>query len=82
MTFECYSLRYVTNLSAIDKSADGGALCCLIGGRHRAVLTDGEQSAENRADHPDFTVCNNIIRCVYRTDWYLADSLPFVLGSL
>ena len=57
------------NLSAIDKSADGGALCCLIGGRHRAVLTDGEQSAENRADHPDFN--NNIIRCVYRAELIL-----------
>ena len=46
-------------------------LCYLIGARRRAVLTDGrngEQLADNRADHPDFTVCNNIIRCVYRAE--------------
>ena len=66
-----YAMLLSANLSAIDKSADGGALCCLIGGRHRAVLTDGEQSAENWADHPDFTVCNNIIRCVYRAELIL-----------
>ena len=61
------------NLSAIGESTDGGALCCLIGVLHRtrAVLTYGEQSAENRADHPDFTVCNNIIRCVNRAELIL-----------
>ena len=67
----CY---YRPSASAIGNSADGGALCCLIGGRHKAVLTEGrnrEQSAENRADHPDFTVCNNIIRCVYRAELIL-----------
>ena len=67
MTFEWYSLRYLS----IANSADGSALCCLIGGRHRDVLKDGrngEQLADNRADHPDFTVCNNIIRCVYRAE--------------
>ena len=40
----------------------GGALCCLIGGLHMAVLTDGrngEHSADNRADHPDFTVIDD-----------------------
>ena len=42
-------------------SADGGALYCLIGGRHR----NGGQSADN----PDFTVC--IIRCVYRAELIL-----------
>ena len=55
MTFEWYSLRYFI----IGNSVNGGALCCLIGGRHRAVLNDGrngEQSADNRADNPDFTV--------------------------
>ena len=37
----------------------------LINGRH------GEQLADNEADHPDFTVCNNIIRCVYRAELIL-----------
>ena len=68
MTFEWYSLRYVI----IGNSADGGALCCLIGGRHRAVLNDGrngEQSAENRADNPELP--SVIIRCVYRAELIL-----------
>ena len=61
-----YKLRIIGN------SADGSAIYCIIGGRHRAVLTEGrnrEQLADNsRADHPDFTVCNNIIRYVYRAE--------------
>ena len=64
MTFEWCSLHYVI----VGNSADGGTVCCLIGGRHRAVLNDGrngEQSAENRADNPDFTVCNYPL-CVSR----------------
>ena len=64
MTFEWNYLRYVI----IGNSADGDALCCLIGGRHRAVLIDGrngEQSADNRADNPDFTVCSYPL-CVSR----------------
>ena len=76
-----YKLRIIGN------SADGSAICCIIGERHRAVLTEGrhrEQLADNcRADHPEFTVCNNNIcaMCIAQ-NWYLADSLPFVLGSL
>ena len=48
-----YKLRIIGN------SADGSAICSIIGGRHSAVLTEGrnrEQLADNyRADHPDFT---------------------------
>ena len=62
-------------LRIIGSSADGNAICCIIGGRHRAVLSEGrnrEQLADNyRADHPDFTVCNNIIRYVYRAELIL-----------
>ena len=64
-----YKLRIIGN------SADGSAICCIIGGRHRAVLTEGRnraQLADNcRADHPDFTVGNNIIRYVYRAELIL-----------
>ena len=64
-----YKLRIIGNF------ADDSAICCIIGGRHRAVLTEGrnrEQLADNcRADHPDFTVCNNIIRYVYRAEFIL-----------
>ena len=62
-------------------SADGSAICCIIGGRYRAVLTEGrnrEQLADNyRADHSDFTVCNNIIRYVYRAELILGRSFTF-----
>ena len=70
-----YKLRIIGNY------ADGSAICCIIGGRHRTVLTEGrnrKQLADNyRADHPDFTVCNNIIRYVYRADLILGRSLTF-----
>ena len=40
----CY---YRPSASAIGNSADGGAPCCLIGGRHRAVVTEG-RNVNNR----------------------------------
>ena len=62
---------YAANV-IVGHSADGGALCCLIDGRHRAVLYDGfsrRTIGGQSADNPDFTVC--IIRCVYRAELIL-----------
>ena len=70
-----YKLRIIGN------SADGSAICCIIGGRHRAVLTERrnrDQLADNYGtDHPDFTVCNNIIRYMYRAELILGRSFTF-----
>ena len=37
------------------------------------VVKHGKELADSRprADHPNFTVCNNIIRCVYRAELIL-----------
>ena len=71
----CASQVVFYKLRIIGNSSDGSAICCIIGGQHRAVLTEErnhEQLADNfRADHPDFTVCNNIIRYVYRAELIL-----------
>ena len=68
--FECVRMLSTYRIKLLFS----GMLCYLIGARRRADLTDrrnGEQLADNRADHPDFTVCNNIIRCVYRAELIL-----------
>ena len=63
-------LEVFYKLRIIGNSADGSAICCIIGGRHRAVLTEG-RNREQLADHPDFTVWTNIIRYVYRAELIL-----------
>ena len=58
----------------VGHSADGGALC-LIGGRHRAVLRNGEQSADSRRT---ILTLPSVFRCVYRAELILGWQIVYL----